>query len=390
MAGILKQKKRIITKRGRGKKTEKLLSIFSTNAAGLKNKVQSFKNELKHLNCGIFTIQETHFRKKGTLKIEGFDIFESIRNKQKGGTMIGVHKALNPVLIEQYEGDFELLVVEIEIAKEQIRIISGYGPQENWTEADRLPFFSALEVEVNKAEMEGKSIIIELDANSKLGKAVIKSDPYNQTPNGKLLYNIIERHNLVVLNSLEDRCIGSITRKRVTKNSIEESIIDFVLISHDLLEKVESVTIDEDKNHALVNVTKKKQVVSDHNTIVSKFNLGWSKVGMRKRIETFNLKNRKCQEAFKVATSNTDALSSIFNNEKDLNSCTKKFMKRLDGFIHECFRKIRIKEKQNTEIDDLFNRRRILRNKDDDASKDDLKKIEDELAEKQIKIEGSF
>ena len=160
MAGILKQKKRIITKRGRGKKTEKLLTIFSTNAAGLKNKVQSFKNELKHLNCGIFTIQETHFRKKGTLKIEGFDIFESIRNKQKGGTMIGVHKALNPVLIEQYEGDFELLVVEIEIAKEQIRIISGYGPQENWTEADRLPFFSALEVEVNKAEMEGKSIIL--------------------------------------------------------------------------------------------------------------------------------------------------------------------------------------------------------------------------------------
>ena len=118
--------------------------------------------------------------------------------------------------------------------------------------------------------MEGKSIIIEMDANSKLGKAVIKSDPHNQTPNGKLLYNIIQRHNLVVLNSLEDRCIGSITRKRVTKNSIEESIIDFVLISHDLFEKVESVTIDEDKNHALVNVTKKKQVVSDHNTIVGR------------------------------------------------------------------------------------------------------------------------
>ena len=125
MAGILKQKKRIITKRGRGKKTEKLLSIFSTNAAGLKNKVQSFRNELKHLNCGIFTIQETHFRKKGTLKIDGFDIFESIRNKQKGGTMIGVHKALNPVLIEQYEGDFELLVVDSTLF---ISICDCYSP----------------------------------------------------------------------------------------------------------------------------------------------------------------------------------------------------------------------------------------------------------------------
>ena len=61
--------------------------------------------------------------------------------------MIGIHKALQPVLIEQHDGDFELLVVEVEIAKEHIRVISGYGPQENWPEADRLPFFSALEAD---------------------------------------------------------------------------------------------------------------------------------------------------------------------------------------------------------------------------------------------------
>ena len=386
MAGLLKKKKKKLTKRGRGKKNQKCLNIFSTNAAGLKNKAHSLKNGLKHLSVGVFTIQETHFRKKGTFKVEGYEIFEAIRNKQKGGTMIGIHNALNPMLIKQYDEDFELLVVEIEVAKEQIRVISGYGPQENWPESDRLPFFQALEEEINKAEMEGKSVIIEMDANSKLGPDVINGDPHPQTPNGKLLLNIIERHNLVVLNSVEDKCTGSITRRRVTKDKVEESIIDFVIVSQEMVEKVDSILIDEDREHVLVKVTKNKRGLkkqeSDHNVILSKFNLGWSKNSQKKRIETFNLRNKECQLKFKEATSNTNELSIIFDNKKDLNICTKKFLKRLDGFIHESFRKIRLTENKNTEIDELFQKRKILRGKDDNVSKDELEKVEEELAKR--------
>ena len=120
MAGLLNKKK---TKRGRGKKREKLLNIFSTNSAGLKNKLKSLKNELKVLNVGVFTIQETHATKKGSIKVDGFDIYEAIRNKKKGGTMIGVHRGLNPMLISEYSDEFELIVVEVEIAKHKIRII---------------------------------------------------------------------------------------------------------------------------------------------------------------------------------------------------------------------------------------------------------------------------
>ena len=69
------------TKRGRRKKNEKILNIFSTNCAGLKNKLQSFKSELKYINASIFTVQETYFSKKGTFKMKDFEIFESIRKK---------------------------------------------------------------------------------------------------------------------------------------------------------------------------------------------------------------------------------------------------------------------------------------------------------------------
>ena len=164
------------------------LTLFSNNVASLKSKLQSFKNELKRTNAAVFTLQETHYASKGKVNIEDYEVFESIRkNKEKGGTMIGAHKALNPVLINEYSDEFELLVIEITVANNDIRVISGYGPQENWQQKDRKPFFEALEEEVIKAELAGKSVIVEADFNSKLGREFIPNDPNPQSENGKLL-----------------------------------------------------------------------------------------------------------------------------------------------------------------------------------------------------------
>ena len=133
VAGLLSKKsKKKKTKRGKGGKNEKFLNIFSANAAGLKNKLHSFKSAIEQTNAAIITIQESHMGKKGTIKIEGFEIFEAIRKKSKGGTLLAVHKALSPVLVKEYSEEFELLVVESKIGGKEIRIITGYGPQENW------------------------------------------------------------------------------------------------------------------------------------------------------------------------------------------------------------------------------------------------------------------
>ena len=46
---------------------------------------------------------------------------------------------------------------------------------------DRTPFFCALEQEILKAKLAGKSVIIEMDANSKLGPEIIPLDNHVQT-----------------------------------------------------------------------------------------------------------------------------------------------------------------------------------------------------------------
>ena len=87
--------------------------------------------------------------------------------------------------------------------------MTGCGPQENWEEAKRMPFFIALEVEIVKAEMAGKSILIQMDSNSKLGQKYIPNDTHGESPNGSLLASIMENGS--------SKCTGRITRKRVTR-----------------------------------------------------------------------------------------------------------------------------------------------------------------------------
>ena len=310
------------------------MNILSTNAASLKSKIKSFKHELRRSGAGVFTLQETHYAIKGKVIVEDFEIFESIRKgKQKGGTMIGAHKALHPVLIIELNDPFEIIVIEITIGKKDIRIILGYGPQENWTSNLREPFFNALEEEIVKAELAGKSIIIEADFNSKLGNEYIPNDPHSQDKNGKLLANIIKRQKLTVANGLVV-CQGLIARKRVTTQRTEESVISFVLLSEDLVETVEAVIIDDKREHVLSRITKTKNGTeykeSDHNLIETKLNLRWNKNVPNANDKVFNLKNVKCQKLFKEETSKNNDLSKIFVEEKDLDIATEKFLKKLN------------------------------------------------------------
>ena len=181
--------------------------------------------------------------------MDNYHIFEAIRkSKYKGGTMVGVHMDLKPVLIKEYSDQFELVVVEIDTEGTKIRLLSGYGPQENWDEKERSPFFEAVESEIVSAELQSISIIICMDANSKLGPQYIEGDPHCQSKNGKILGDIVDRHALCVINGLKGKCSGLITREKTTIDSIERSVIDFVITSSDLIQHIESMHIDDKRD----------------------------------------------------------------------------------------------------------------------------------------------
>merc|ERR1712105_93949 len=108
-----------------------------------------------------------------------------------------------------------------------------------------------------------------MDANAKVGKTVIKDDPNNVSGNGQLLLDIIDRQNLELLNC-SDLCDGVITRNRITKDSTEISVLDYIICCEKLAVFLESMLIDEKRNFPLTKYASRKGnqkiVVSDHNT----------------------------------------------------------------------------------------------------------------------------
>ena len=360
------------------------MKILTANCAGLKRKMFTLKQEMKSQACAIAMLQETHYKNKGQIRIPNHIVFEATRKKEKGGTAIIAHTNLKPVLISQYEDEIEMLVVEVKVANKVMRLITGYGPQENMNENERLPFFIALENEISKAELAGTPVIIGMDANSKLGKNLISQDKHDQSPNGSLLEGILKRHGLIVVNGLKI-CKGTITRRRCTKKSIEESTIDFVIISAEIEGMVKSMLIDEDKKHSMANINKAgaKTVESDHNTIITEFTLKWSTKIKVPRIEIMNLMNKKGQEKFRKATEEGNELSKIFDDSsKSVNDLVFKFVKKLNEIVRKSFQKVRIKEKSNTETDKLYKKWREIKHNTDVKSMKELTEIEELLADK--------
>ena len=328
--------------------------IVGMNSAGLISKKESFFNIVNLLSPSIITVQETKHTKVKNIKIPGYQSFERIRNgKTGGGLLTSVTEDLDPVLIYTASDDTEIMTVEIKIGTEYIRIINGYGPQEYDEARKILSFWQELEAEVVKAKDLGRKIIIQMDANAKLGSKIIKGCPHNISNNGQLLKDLVERQDLVVANALEI-CKGSITRERTFENKTEKSIIDYIIISRDLSKTVTEMKIDEDKEYVLARYIKTRSgtkiINSDHNMLSCRFSLVFNKKPKKIRQEFFKYKNEEDRKKFLKETSESTKFRKCFDNTENFEISSNKFFKTLKNTIQNCFKKVRVVQGQNKKL----------------------------------------
>ena len=88
-----------------------IFSILAANANGLKGKIDSLKNCVKHFDPSCILIQESKLRKNGSVKLKGFQTFELNRQGFGGGLFTAVDENLSPVLICDGNEKAEILVV---------------------------------------------------------------------------------------------------------------------------------------------------------------------------------------------------------------------------------------------------------------------------------------
>jgi hypothetical protein len=189
--------------------------------------------------------------------------------------------------------------------------------------------------------------VIQLDANAKLGSDIIQNDPHKITENGEILLDIMTRQNLSVVNGM-DLCEGVVTRERITKNRIERSVIDFILVCEVMKEFVKRMFIDEDRIHVLTKYAGKsglkKHVKSDHNILVSKFSILVEDKLPALRREIYQFKCYEDQRKFFQETSSTDKLSGSFSKNQTFAHNANIFFKNLKSCIHKSFKKVRNKK----------------------------------------------
>ena len=183
-----------------------------------------------------------------------------------GGLAVAVKHGLCSSLVIDYGENAEFITVRLCFGLESIRLILAYGPQEGDAKDEIEDFYENLQIQIDRSVLKGDSVLLVGDLNAKLGKTVINSDIHDMSTNGKLLYDIINRYNLCVVNALR-LCKGVFTRVN-NKNSAEKSVLDYVIVSSNLSDNIQSMTIDEGKLFTPWQNLQRGKRFTDHNAII--------------------------------------------------------------------------------------------------------------------------
>ena len=140
---------------------------------------------------------------------------------------------------------------------------------------------------------------------------------------------------------------------------------------------VTKLLVDEQKVYSLTNYSSKGNFVySDHNSLIMNVNLEFMKQKTDRRI-IFNYKNIKSFEQFKKVTSKTNKFSNCFLTNEPFSKQEKIWSKLLNGAIHKCFERVRVKRRGPILCKKFQRRKKAIKfknMKEKAASEDDLSK----------------
>ena len=154
--------------------------------------------------------------------------------------------------------------------KKKIRIGVIYAPQENVTPNNELKLmYEDIREQIKIGKEEKQQILIIGDFNAKIGEAV-EGNKTQVTKGGRQLLKLANKENMIILNTVKEKCKGLWTRVQ----GEEKSITDYVLTDASSANTVKEMKIDEEKQYGLHKLDKNtatnenRKIYSDHNSIL--------------------------------------------------------------------------------------------------------------------------
>lgn len=279
----------------KNKNVYKMIKFLYSNANGIKSKMSSLKSAVECNGSHIVAITETKISTGNPPKLDNFTWNTKNRaNKKGGGVAIAVRNDIvqysSPVgNIEVYNQEIEW--IQLKTLNNTVIIGCYYGLQENAPIENVEQEFQKLTTQVLQLKRKGE-IILSGDFNAKLKIIRNGNTIQDESRNGKLLKEFMERTNLTAVTLNAEHGIWTWQNRH---NPDQRSVIDYVLASEGIARHLGEIIIDEDGELRLVTKHKTPKE-SDHNTITAKIYVKLKKNTIR--IKKWNLQNKEGWENF--------------------------------------------------------------------------------------------
>ena len=220
--------------------------------------------------------------------VKNVKIIQTMREMQDrmgGGLLIMYKEKEKYDLQKMTTRSTEILHVEREIGKEQIRIVLVYMKtgNDNETKEHNKKIIEEIGQIVEEKEIQQKATIILGDFNGHLGYL----GNQEENMNGKLINKMIQEEDLILLN-IDSRCKGTYTRQR----GEQKSAIDLIMVNQCRYEKFEEMEVDEKReiydlsDHCMVRLSlkiKKNKQKKEKEETIEKYRLSQGRMNNYKK-----------------------------------------------------------------------------------------------------------
>ena len=239
-------------------------TLFYANARGIKSKKISILEIFGDVKPQIGLFTETMLGCSNGFNLDGYTFCGRSRDKKScGGVGILVSDEIRNV-VTPHETLRDIELAWISIRRKTLKpIFIGvyYGKQESRNSRNEMLIeMDNLSEEIQEKKNEGEVILL-MDGNGKIG--LLGEDT---SRNGKLLLDVFDECDLSIMNKSE-KCKGKVTRVN-RKNPEQQSAIDFLVVTEDMEQQIQGITIDEEGLYLLKGTSP-----SDHNSILVDLNI---------------------------------------------------------------------------------------------------------------------
>ena len=300
--------------------------------------------------CETKLSKNSHGLLEETLGTKLYKIIPRYTKAGKEGLVIAVKNNTFRTVLDVTNSQLKTIIsVRLSTGTYNIRVILGYAPQEDEDETIREEFFDELELEIKLCIQSGDIPLLVGDFNAKI-QASDSPQGIPVSKNGTLFYNVLQEHDLQLLN-FDNICSGKWTHVIRTTNA--SSIIDYVATDNSLKTCIKSMIIDETMTICPFRVTKRKgnqlQTFSDHNPILLNLDVPRSKITRKEYIPKWIIKPEGYKKMVNLFNEYSDAITIDPNNTQQTYN---QFENMLHNTLDQCFKKTTNPEYNNKSFKD--------------------------------------